>query len=56
MHADLGEWVRHRLRRGVEDQGTAAQKILQECEVPVSDLRKEWAMQKESQLSIRARA
>jgi hypothetical protein len=55
MRADLGDWIRRRLRRGVEDQGTAARKLLEECEVAVSDLRKEWAMQKESQLSIRAR-
>ncbi|KAG1801271.1 hypothetical protein EV424DRAFT_1545449 [Suillus variegatus] len=56
MRADLGDWIRRRLRRGVEDQGTAARKLLEECEVAVSDLRKEWAMQKESQLSIRAHA
>ncbi|KAG1796136.1 hypothetical protein EV424DRAFT_1547219 [Suillus variegatus] len=56
MHADLGEWIRRRLRRGMEDQGTDARNILEECEVPVSDLRKEWAMQKESQLSIHAPA
>ncbi|KAG2104041.1 uncharacterized protein F5147DRAFT_775752 [Suillus discolor] len=56
MRADLGDWIRRRLRRGVEDQGTAARKLLEECEVAVSDLRKEWAMQKESQLSICAHA
>ncbi|KAG1769968.1 hypothetical protein EV702DRAFT_1181682 [Suillus placidus] len=52
MRANLVDWIRRQLRRGVEDQGTAAWKLLEECEVAVSDLRKEWAMQKESQLSI----
>ncbi|KAG1787714.1 hypothetical protein EV424DRAFT_1476683 [Suillus variegatus] len=33
MRADLGDWIRRRLRRGVEDQGTAARKLLEECEV-----------------------
>ncbi|KAG2344746.1 hypothetical protein BDR05DRAFT_947110, partial [Suillus weaverae] len=33
MRANLRDWIRRQLRCGVEDQGTAAQKLLEECEV-----------------------
>jgi hypothetical protein len=55
MRTDLGDWIRRRLKRGVEDQGSAAQSILRECGVAVEELRSEWASQRQSQLSIRAR-
>jgi hypothetical protein len=55
MRADLGDWIKRRLKRGVGEQGTAAQSVLEECGVPIEDLRNEWASQRQSQLSIRAR-
>ncbi|KAG2744422.1 hypothetical protein P692DRAFT_201808444 [Suillus brevipes Sb2] len=56
MRADLGDWIKRRLKRGVGEQGTAAQSVLEECGVPIEDLRNEWASQRQSQLSIRAHA
>jgi hypothetical protein len=55
MRADLGDWIRRRLKRGVKDQGTAAQEILDHCELSVEDLQLEWSQQRMSQLSVRAR-
>jgi hypothetical protein len=55
MRADLGDWIRRRLKRGVKDQGTAAQEILDCCELSVEDLQLEWSQQRMSQLSVRAR-
>jgi hypothetical protein len=55
MRADLGDWIRRRLKRGVKDQGTAAQEILDRCELSVEDLQLEWSQQRMSQLSVRAR-
>jgi hypothetical protein len=55
MRADLGDWIRRRLKRGVKDQGTAAQDVLDRCELPADDLQREWSQQRISQLSLRAR-
>lgn len=52
---DLGDWIKRRLQWGVQDQGKIAGNTLEECGIPVEDLRSQWASQKESQLSIRAR-
>ncbi|KAG2125361.1 uncharacterized protein EDB93DRAFT_1244054 [Suillus bovinus] len=56
MRADLGDWIRRRLKRGIDEQGTAAQTTLDECDATVEDLRHQWALQRQSQLSIRAHA
>ena len=55
MRDDLGEWIKWRLRRGVQEQGRAAQDQIEDCGVPTEELGAQWASQKESQLSIRAR-
>ena len=55
MRADLGDWIRRRLKHGVKDQGTAAQEVLDRCELPVEDLQHEWSQQRVSQLSLRTR-
>jgi hypothetical protein len=55
MRADLGDWIRRRLKRGIDEQGTAAQATLSECDATIEDLRHQWALQRQSQLSIRAR-
>ncbi|KAG2136082.1 uncharacterized protein EDB93DRAFT_1242431 [Suillus bovinus] len=36
MQSDLGDWIRRRLKRGVHDQGTAAQEVLDQCELSLS--------------------
>ncbi|KAG2096306.1 uncharacterized protein F5147DRAFT_778354 [Suillus discolor] len=56
MQSDLGDWIRRRLKRGVNDQGTAAQEALDQCELSVNDLESEWSQQRSSQLSVCAHA
>lgn len=56
MQSDLGDWIRRRLKRGIHDQGTAAQEVLDRCELSVEDLESEWSQQRSSQLSVRAHA
>ena len=55
MRWGLGDWIRHRLKKGVGDQGAAAQDVLDNCGVSVTELQKQWADQQAAQLSIRAR-
>ncbi|RDB16155.1 hypothetical protein Hypma_003347 [Hypsizygus marmoreus] len=42
------------LLRGMEGQGKVAQAVLDECGIPVAELRRQWCLQQESQLSVRA--
>ncbi|RDB19001.1 hypothetical protein Hypma_014420 [Hypsizygus marmoreus] len=56
LRDDLGDWIRRRLLKGVKQQGEAAQHILDTCGVSVEELRRQWAMQQEAQLSVRAHA
>jgi len=55
MHTDLGDWIKRRLRRGVQEQGKLAQDQIEECGIEVEELESQWASQKKSQLSIRSR-
>lgn len=55
MLHDLGDWIRRRLKKGVLEQGTAAQSVLDAIEDNVLELRGLWADQRQAQLSIRAR-
>lgn len=55
MRADLGDWIKCRLRRGIKEQGSAAQGMLGRCEIHVDELQSQWSHQWRSQLSIRAR-
>ena len=55
MVADLGDWLRCWLKKGVEEQGSAAQEVLDQCELGAVELHKEWSDQHAAQLSIRAR-
>lgn len=55
MRTDLGDWIKHRLRRGIKDQGAVAQETLAQCEIPIEELRSQWHHQQKSQLSICAR-
>ncbi|KIM65572.1 hypothetical protein SCLCIDRAFT_112546, partial [Scleroderma citrinum Foug A] len=56
MWHDLGDWLRCHLKKGVGDQGAAAQNVLDNCGVNVTELQKQWADQRVAQLSIRAYA
>ncbi|KAG1793449.1 uncharacterized protein HD556DRAFT_1237822, partial [Suillus plorans] len=55
MKADLGDWIKHRLKRGINAQSSAALDIINHCETSVEDLQAQWAHQRQSQLLIRAR-
>ncbi|KAG2739561.1 hypothetical protein P692DRAFT_20881619 [Suillus brevipes Sb2] len=50
MRIDLGDWI----KRGIKEQGSAAQDALDRCEVPIEELQSEWSKQRQSQLSIHA--
>ncbi|KAG1882368.1 hypothetical protein F4604DRAFT_1990635 [Suillus subluteus] len=56
MRTDLGEWIKRRLKRGVNAQGAAAKDVLNKCDIEIEDLEDQWADQKKSQLSIHAHA
>lgn len=51
----LGNWIHRQQRKNVTPKHRAAMKTLQECRVPVQELRAEWAAQKVAQTSVRAR-
>jgi len=55
MCTDLGDWIKWRLRRGVQEQGKLAQDQIEDCGIDVNKLESQWASQKESQLSIQSR-
>lgn len=55
LRDDLGNWIRRRLLKGVEGQGKVARTLLDQCGVPVHELREQWRLQCVAQLSIRAR-
>ncbi|KAI6034740.1 hypothetical protein BKA83DRAFT_4487730 [Pisolithus microcarpus] len=49
-------WLKRRMRKGIEEQGSAAEEVLAGCDVPVTELQGQWTQQWEAQLSIRAHA
>ncbi|KAG2369060.1 hypothetical protein BDR07DRAFT_1447882 [Suillus spraguei] len=51
---DLGDWIKYCLKRGVNNQGSAAKEALRNCGITTKDLQAQWADQKKSQLSIHA--
>jgi hypothetical protein len=51
----LGNWIHRQQRKNMTPKHRAALKTLQECRIPVQELRAEWAAQKAAQTSIRAR-
>ncbi|KAI6025272.1 hypothetical protein BKA83DRAFT_4492027 [Pisolithus microcarpus] len=56
MRQDLGVWLKRRMRKGIEEQGSAAEEVLAGCDVPVTELQGQWTQQREAQLSIWAHA
>ena len=55
MVADLGDWLWRRLKKGIEEQGSAAREVLDQCELGAVELCKQWLDQRSAQLSIRTR-
>ncbi|KIK29762.1 hypothetical protein PISMIDRAFT_6531 [Pisolithus microcarpus 441] len=55
MRKDLGAWLKRRMRKGIGAQGSAAEEVLAGCDVPIAELQSQWIVQREAQLSIRAR-
>jgi hypothetical protein len=55
MRDDLGTWIRRRLKKGVDGQRKAAEKVLAGCGVPVEVLQEQWNLQRQAQLSVCAR-
>ncbi|EGN93353.1 hypothetical protein SERLA73DRAFT_163496 [Serpula lacrymans var. lacrymans S7.3] len=43
MQSELGDWIKRHLKQGIAEQGSAAQAILDECGIPVSELRAQWS-------------
>jgi hypothetical protein len=54
MQTDLSDWIKCHLRRVIKEQGSAAQAMLEQCGIPVTELKSEWSHQCQSQLSIYA--
>jgi len=54
MVSDLGDWLRHWLKKGIQEQSSIAQEGLDQCELDVSELQRQWSDQCSAQLSIRA--
>jgi hypothetical protein len=55
MRDGLGAWIRRRLRKGISKQGKIAAAELGASGVPVAELRRQWELQQEAQLSVHAR-
>ena len=45
MQHELGDWLRFRLKKGVGEQGSAAQEVLDDCSASVMELQKQWSDQ-----------
>jgi len=55
MRRELGDWLRRRLQKGVGDQGSGVREVLDNCGASITELQEQWADQRATQLSIRAR-
>ncbi|KAI6019105.1 hypothetical protein EDC04DRAFT_2869952 [Pisolithus marmoratus] len=45
MWTELGDWIRHCLKKGVCEQGSAAQEVLDNCDVSIMELQEQWVNQ-----------
>ncbi|KIN93816.1 hypothetical protein M404DRAFT_35711, partial [Pisolithus tinctorius Marx 270] len=52
MCSDLGDWIRHRLKKGIAEQGSEAQNVISDCGIGIPELWKQWSDQRSAQLSI----
>lgn len=55
VRENLGGWIRSRLKHGVEARTRASDHELSRIQIPVVELRKEWAQQRAAQLSVKSR-
>lgn len=55
MRSYLGNWIRRKLDLGVIRHTASSQKILNNCGVSEVELRKQWKLQVDAQISVRAR-
>ena len=55
MQKDLGSWQKQCLKKGISEQGDAAQMVINRCSVSEIKLQSQWANQQTAQLSIRTR-
>ncbi|EMD30807.1 hypothetical protein CERSUDRAFT_60815 [Gelatoporia subvermispora B] len=56
LRNNLGIFMVHKLKHGVNDQRAKARKILKGTSVPEDELRQQWTLQQAAQLSVRAHA
>lgn len=54
MVSDLSDWLRRWLKKGIQEQSSTAQEVLDQCALNVSELCKQWSDQCSAQLSIQA--
>ena len=55
LRDDLGDWIRRRLKKGVQEQGQKARQLLNTVNVSDEELRWQWNLQKAAQMSVRSR-
>lgn len=55
MRGSLGEWIRRKLKTGVIEMTAESDKTLASCGFTEAELRHQWALQVEAQISLRAR-
>lgn len=55
MQGGLGDWIRRKLKSGVIAMTDESNKILASCGVTDTELREQWKLQVEAQISLRAR-
>jgi hypothetical protein len=46
LRDDLGDWIRHRLKKGVEEQGKKANQLLSMLNISFDELHHQWNLQK----------
>ncbi|TFK16874.1 hypothetical protein FA15DRAFT_683652 [Coprinopsis marcescibilis] len=56
LKIDLGAWIRRRLGTKLEEHLQEARKAFGTCKMQIAELREQWQLQKEAQLSVRAHA
>ncbi|RXW12578.1 hypothetical protein EST38_g13277 [Candolleomyces aberdarensis] len=54
LKEEMGSWISRKLNKGVVEQTAESQKTLDECNMEVKFLEKQWADQKATQISVRS--
>jgi hypothetical protein len=52
---ELGAWIRRRLKTGIPAHEEEGRQALEGCSLSIPQLREQWKLQQEAQLSVRAR-